>query len=159
MGDLYETDFIAWTEQQAGLLRAEAQRRSNAALDWAHVAEEIEDLGRSELSTLASQIERIIVHLLKLEFSAAREPRRGWEVSIDDARSQILTKLRYTPGLRPRLPELVSDAMPEAARRAMRELRRYGEDASGIAERMRSGVRYTTEQVVGDWFPPGDGGQ
>ena len=50
--DLYEADFLLWTERQAAELRALAHscRDLPNALDLDHIAEEIEDLGRSELN-------------------------------------------------------------------------------------------------------------
>ena len=45
MNDLYDEDIVTWSEQQAELLR----RRSANALDWDHLAEEIEDVGRSHI--------------------------------------------------------------------------------------------------------------
>ena len=51
MSNLYETDILAWSEEQAALLRAEAaaDRRNAGAPDWPHIVEEIESVGRSEL--------------------------------------------------------------------------------------------------------------
>ncbi len=44
--DLYERDCLAWAEQQSELLRqVAAGERVNAAVDWAHVIEEIHDVG------------------------------------------------------------------------------------------------------------------
>ena len=76
---LYETDYCAWTRQQAADLRKLAKRRTNTPIDAAHLAEEVEDLGRSERDAVRSQVRRIIEHLLKLEFSPAAEPRAEWE--------------------------------------------------------------------------------
>ena len=42
--DLYDADIVAWAEQQAHWLRAGALDR----LDLEHLAEEIEDVGKSE---------------------------------------------------------------------------------------------------------------
>ena len=44
MSNLYETDILAWSEEQAALLRAEAaaDRRNAGAPDWPHMVEEIE---------------------------------------------------------------------------------------------------------------------
>ena len=69
---LYEEDFYAWTQQQAGLLRR--MPLTSNSVDAEHVAEEIEDLGRSELRTAQSLVEHIIEHLLKLEFSGSASP-------------------------------------------------------------------------------------
>lgn len=153
MGSLYERDFIAWTEQQASVLRAEAQRRTNTALDWEHLAEEIEDLGRSELNEVASQIRRIVLHLLKLEFSPAVEPRRGWRDSIDDARAEIESRLRRDPGLKSRLPGIIAEEHHAGAKRAIKALQTYQEDVSAILAWLQAGHSYSETQILSDWFP------
>jgi Domain of unknown function DUF29 len=68
---LYDEDFYAWTQQQAGLLRR--MPRVGTELDLDNIAEEIEDLGRSDLRTAQSLVEHIIEHLLKLEFAGLDE--------------------------------------------------------------------------------------
>ena len=45
---LYERDRYAWTQQQAAGLRRLAERQVNSTLDLANLAEEVEDLGKSE---------------------------------------------------------------------------------------------------------------
>ena len=45
--ELYEQDFVAWTEKQAAQIRAAADAQSNLPIDWLNLAEEIEDLGKS----------------------------------------------------------------------------------------------------------------
>jgi hypothetical protein len=42
--ELYETDFVLWTEKIAELL----QQKNYGAVDWENVIEEIESMGRSE---------------------------------------------------------------------------------------------------------------
>jgi len=153
MSDLYERDFIGWTEQQARLLRQAAAAGSNLGLDWANLIEEVEGLGRSQYHALASQIRRIMLHLLKLEFSPAADPRSGWEESIDDARAEVRSLLRNDPGLKPRLPGVIAQEWPDAVKQAGGALRRYGEDPAGIAARQRAGAAYTPEQIIGDWLP------
>ena len=44
-------------------------------LDVEHLAEEVEDLGKSELQAVESFIEHIIAHLLKLDYSGQAPPR------------------------------------------------------------------------------------
>jgi Domain of unknown function DUF29 len=102
---------------------------------------------------LESQVERLILHLLKLEFSPAREPRAAWVESVDDARSEIHRHLRFDPGLKPRLPGTIADAQSDAARKAANALRAYGEDPSGMLARARAGVVYSQDQLLGDWLP------
>ena len=71
--DLYDQDFVRWTEEQAAALRR--AKVSTLALDWENLAEEIESLGKSDRRALRSQTRRILRHLFKLETSPAVEPR------------------------------------------------------------------------------------
>lgn len=61
---LYENDTAAWTGQQAAALRAVKRSNSNQLVDWENLAEEIESLGRSLKYALASQIFRVLHHLV-----------------------------------------------------------------------------------------------
>ena len=152
-GGLYERDFIGWTEEQARLLREAAAQGTNLPLDWEHLAEEVESLGKREYRAVANQIIRILLHLLKLGFSPASEPRSGWIDSIDDARSEIELALDDDPGLKPRLAGMLERAAPVATKRAAKELSRHGE-AEAVARLRREGAdRYTLDQVLGDWLP------
>ena len=65
--DLYDEDFYAWTQQQAEALRTHFQ--GDNRLDVEHLAEEVEDLGKSELHAVESFVENVIEHLLKLDYS------------------------------------------------------------------------------------------
>jgi hypothetical protein len=47
---LYDADILPWSEQQAELLR----QRSANALDWDNLAEEIKDVGLSQLHAVMS---------------------------------------------------------------------------------------------------------
>ena len=151
--DHYEEDFIGWTEEQARMLRAAgAGQRTNLALDWEHLAEEIEDAGRTYRRALASHVIVVIEHLLKLAFSPATEPRRGWMESVNSARDEIDTWLTTEPGLRPRLPAIIVDARAAAVRRAVRALLDFHEDSAAAQARQHNGL-YSDEQITGDWYP------
>jgi Domain of unknown function DUF29 len=52
MGTTYESDVIAWANEQAALLRS----GQLSAIDIEHIAEEILDVGKSEQRELASQM-------------------------------------------------------------------------------------------------------
>ena len=153
MSDLYERDFIGWTEQQARALREAAARGTNLPLDWDHLIEEVEDLGRSQYHALASQVERLIEHLLKLEFSPAVQPRPGWFDTVADARNQIDRRLELDPGLRPRLAEIMRKEAPRATRTAVAALSRHGEAVAAAKAAVADGTRYTEDQLLGDWLP------
>jgi hypothetical protein len=85
----YDTDFYAWTQVQAAALRA----KHLAALDIEHLAEEVEDLGRAVRKGIGSQLERLLLHLLKWRYDPATDPRRLWRVTIRHARREIADEL------------------------------------------------------------------
>jgi hypothetical protein len=86
----YDTDFYTWTQTQAEALRA----KDWAALDVGHLAEEIESLGQSDRYAIESQLVRLLLHLLKLGYDPATRPRRGWQVTVADAREEIARRAR-----------------------------------------------------------------
>ena len=60
--ELYEHDYYAWVGEQVRALRG----RRLEDIDFENVAEEIEDLGKSEKRSVQSHLETLIEHLLKL---------------------------------------------------------------------------------------------
>ena len=66
MSDLYDADFRRWTERQSGLLRRMgAGDRVNDQVDWNHVAEEIESLGKSDRRQVINRVATIVEHLMR----------------------------------------------------------------------------------------------
>ena len=65
----YDTDILEWSERQAALLRRRAAGDlvNEAELDWPNIAEEIESVGRSELSAVKSLLRQALLHMLKAE--------------------------------------------------------------------------------------------
>jgi hypothetical protein len=144
-GRLYETDFYAWTQRQAALLRAGRLDE----LDLEHLVEEIDDLGESLYRSARSRIQTIIEHLLKLQYSPAREPRRGWHDTILAQRRDLEDNLRAS--LRPRIEADLETFYARARQDTERSLRRYGEDAA--ADVLPATCPYSFEQITGDWLP------
>jgi hypothetical protein len=145
---LYEQDFVRWTEQQSRALREAARSGVNLPLDWENLAEEIDDLGRSVRRELRSRIAVIIGHLLKLEHSPATRPRRGWMETIDRERSDIDRLLEENPSLKRDVARMIVEEGPRAARVTTRSLLGYAERTKSLAA-----PTYTEDQVLGDWFP------
>jgi Domain of unknown function DUF29 len=145
---LYEQDFVRWTEEQSQALREAAQSGVNLPLDWENLAEEIDDLGRSVRHELRSRISTIIEHLLKLEHSPATDPRRGWMETIARERSQIEPLLDESPSLRREVAGIITQVSPGVARLTTRILHLHGEDVGNLPP-----PEYREEQVLGDWFP------
>ena len=64
--DLYRTDIVTWSRQQAERLRRHVGGERVNDLDWEHVIEEIEDLGNSEITAVRSLLIQAMVHALKI---------------------------------------------------------------------------------------------
>jgi hypothetical protein len=95
MGTSYEKDVVAWAKEQAALLR----EGKFSALDIEHIAEEIEDVGKSEQRELASRMALLLAHLLKWQY---QPERRGssWQRTIKEQRRALLEHLDETPSLK-----------------------------------------------------------
>jgi len=92
--DLYDVDVIAWAEQQAALLRAGRLEE----LDIPHIAEEIEDVGKSEQRELASRMTVLLMYLLKWRYQSERRGSR-WRNTIAAQRRAIAVRIKRTPSL------------------------------------------------------------
>lgn len=152
-GPRYDDDFYAWTQYQAEVLRA--MPTSDNRFDREHVAEEIEDLGKSERDAVRSQIRRILEHFLKLAHSPAQGPRYGWIESIIDARSALYDKI--SPTLRHDIEASLSRLYRDARQKTEASLRGHGE-AAAVA-RLPVECPYSVDQVLADdWYPepPGE---
>jgi hypothetical protein len=147
-GPSYEDDFYAWTQYQAAVLRT--LRTRDNRFDRDHLAEEIEDLGKSERNAVRSQLRRILVHFLKLAYSPAHDPRFSWMGSIVDARARLADQL--SPSLRRDIDETLASLYFAARKQAALELQDYGE--GGAAWSLPTVCPYTVDQILAeDWYP------
>ncbi|WP_044558526.1 DUF29 domain-containing protein [Azospirillum sp. B4] len=109
---LYDRDFYAWANEQAALLRA----GKLAAADIAHIAEEIESMGKTEKRELVSRLTVLLLHLLKWRFQPLLQGA-SWRTTIRNQRLDITDHLADNPSLKAHLPE----AMTRAYRKAIGE--------------------------------------
>ena len=116
MSNLYESDFYAWANQQAALLRA----GDLSAADIAHIAEEIESMGKTEKRELISRLKVLLMHLLKWQFQPAGRCV-SWQLTIKEQRREVVHHLSDNPSLKSRLPEAMADAYGVAIIAAARE--------------------------------------
>jgi hypothetical protein len=100
MGTPYEKDVVAWAMEQAALLRA----GQLSALDIEHIAEEIEDVGKSEKRELASRMAVLLAHLLKWVHQPGRRGS-SWTRTLKEQRKAIAAALRQTPSLKASLSD------------------------------------------------------
>jgi Domain of unknown function DUF29 len=105
----YDTDFYAWTQAQAAAIRAGAWD----AVDRVHLAEEVEDVGKSERRALTSHLRVLLTHLLKWEYQPERRSD-SWTDSMLHAQIEVQTILEESPSLRPELPAFIARAYAQA---------------------------------------------
>ncbi|MFC7473485.1 DUF29 family protein [Dankookia sp. GCM10030260] len=92
--DLYDTDILAWSQAQADRLRRVAAGERVNDLDWAH---EVEDVGKSELRAITSNLRTANAHALK----AGAWPDN---IAVDHWKGEVATFLanardRFEPGM------------------------------------------------------------
>ena len=116
--DLYERDFIRWTEIMASSL----EKRDARSLDWNHLAEEIRDLGISQKNALKSHLENVLLHLIKWEIQPDGRSQ-SWEDSISNSRREIDVLINSIPSLRSTLFASFERCYDRAYRRALGETR------------------------------------
>jgi hypothetical protein len=138
----YEEDFYTWTQEQVRLLRDGSWH----AVDVAHVAEEIEDLGNEQVHAVESHLRVLLAHLLKWQYQPHRR-RRSWRLSCLNARDEIDRRLQRNPGLRPQVPWLLAGVYPKA--------RRLAEAETGLPRAtFPEACPWTLEQVLDEDFWP-----
>ena len=75
----YEVDVIAWAQEQAALLRAGRLDE----IDAEHIADEIEDVARTEIRELAKRVATLLGYLIEHHFSSTAGSRIPIQQSAD----------------------------------------------------------------------------
>jgi hypothetical protein len=143
---LYETDILAWTEQQAAALRELASRRDLPnALDLANVIEEVEALGRTELRAATSPIRLILEHLVKLACDPGAPSAAHWVEEILHWHRDVQASI--SPSMHQRVD--MDKLWRQARRDAVRALALHGVQAApGLPE----GCPLALEDFLADDF-------
>ncbi len=95
--DLYRADIVTWSRQQAERLRRHVAGERVNDLDWAHVIEEIEDLGSSEIAQVGSLLGQAILHALKGARWPDNPSARHWQAEAVNFLEQAQD--RYRPSM------------------------------------------------------------
>jgi Domain of unknown function DUF29 len=103
MSNLYDADILAWSERQGELLRriAAGERVNDADLDWPNIAEEIEEVGRSELHTVESLLVQALLHELKAKAWPLARGAPHWRAEARRFRGDAAS--RFSPSMRQRI--------------------------------------------------------
>ena len=107
--NLYDQDFYAWANEQAGLLRAGKLTQA----DIEHIAEEIENMGKTEKRELVSRLTVLLLHLLKWQYQPGHRGA-SWQATIRVQRRDLARHMRDNPSLKAVVPEAIVDAYGDA---------------------------------------------
>ena len=144
MNTSYESDVVAWAKEQAALIRTGQFDQ----LDLAHIAEEIEDVGKREQRELASRVAVLLAHILKWKFQPQKRSV-SWTLTIKEQRRLLVRRVQKTPSLSPMLsdPEWVDEIWVDAKALAEKET---GLDMSTYPEICPWSM---TDVLTPDWLP------
>lgn len=139
----YDFDVIAWANEQAQLLRS----GRFDLLDIEHLADEVEDVGKSEKREFENRMAVLLAHLLKWKYQPERRTN-SWSLTIKDQRDMIARRVKKTPSLKPELSdqECQADIWSDARDQASKE--------TGLAyDAFPLVCPWSVDEVVGDWLP------
>ena len=104
----YQSDVVAWAQEQAALLRAGRLDE----IDAEHIAEEIEDVARAEIRDLAKRAAVLVRYLIERDLA----PGANREPAINHYRASIARRLQRTPSLNAAIadPEFWLDVWDDA---------------------------------------------
>ena len=142
LSQLYNKDFYQWTVETGKLLKA----KQFSELDIAHLCEEIENMGASEIRELENRFEVLIMHLLKWQFQPHMQTR-SWRLTIEEQRRKLKRHLAKTPSLKSQVDSVLVDIYPDAVIAAAKETSLPRSTFPNI-------LPYTFEQLLDDQYYP-----
>ncbi|MEQ1638571.1 MAG: DUF29 domain-containing protein [Methylococcales bacterium] len=140
----YNHDVIAWANEQAAFIRA----GRFDLLDLEHIADEIEDVGKSEQREFESRMSILLAHLIKWQYQPSHRGK-SWGRTIKGQRMMITRRLDKTPSLKPELenPDFWLESWADAAR--------LSENETGLLNMFPESCPWSFEQIMGHGFWPG----
>ena len=115
MSELYDTDILEWSGQQAELLRRlAAGERVNDQVDWDNVIEEVESVGSEQLHAVQSLLTQALIHMFKAEAWPTVRDAPNWRAEAIRFRGDAAD--RFSPSMRQKVD------MARLYRRALRAL-------------------------------------
>jgi hypothetical protein len=113
LAELYERDFCLWLELNIQQMKAGTLE----AIDVIHVIEELETMGRSERQSLQSNLQVVLMHLLKYKYQSEKRTK-SWRFTLLEHRDRIEVLLEDSPSLRTYLSENFVRSYAKARKKA-----------------------------------------
>ncbi|MGB2925041.1 MAG: DUF29 domain-containing protein [Limnothrix sp.] len=111
--ELYEKDFYLWIQQTSQNLSS----KNFNDLDLENLIEEIEAMGRSEKTALASNLRILLMHLLKYKYQPEKRSN-SWQYTIFEHRNRIQDIFESSPSLKRYYEEIFEKSYQKARQAA-----------------------------------------
>ncbi|MDJ1170112.1 DUF29 domain-containing protein [Roseofilum sp. BLCC_M154] len=109
LSDLYDRDYSLWLATTSQLLR----NRQLDRIDLEHLAEELEDMGKSEKRAIESNLEILLMHLLKYQYQPEKQTN-SWRYTIYEHRKRLKKAFKDSPSLRGYFEQVFDSCYTEA---------------------------------------------
>ena len=143
---LYETDFYAWTQDQAARLRARSTDGSDGDIDWPNLIEEIETLGRAEKREAGRLVGNVLLELMKWRVLVGSQCG-SLRCRIQVERLELRRQLTENASLQRLLPGMVEEEYEYARLRFVAD--------TGLAQATNPAVcPFTIDEILDPTFYP-----
>lgn len=141
---LYEQDFNLWLEETVNLLK----NRQLDQLDYDNLIEEIESMARKDKRALESNLEQILMHLLKWQYQKNKR-NNSWRYSIIEHRNRLKKDFRDSPSLKPYFDDVLEDCYQTA--------REFASEQTGLDIKIFPiDIPFNKEQILSSNYLPED---
>jgi len=141
---LYEQDFNLWLEETVNLLKT----RQLSLIDYENLIEEIESMGKRDKKALESNLEQILMNLLKWQYQKNKRSN-SWRYSIIEHRNRLKKDFRDSPSLKPYFDDVLEDCYQTA--------REFASEQTGLdIKTFPIDIPFTKEQVLDSNYLPED---
>jgi hypothetical protein len=138
----HDQDFHAWAKRNAELIR----RGKLSEIDAEHIAEELENMGKSQKRELVNRLAVLLAHLLKWQYQPDRRSN-SWVSTVVTQRREIMLLLDESPSLRHDMDSSIEKAYRFARDQAAREM--------GVGKKISlESCPYSFDQIVNEDFWP-----
>ena len=114
MTNLYDTDFVKWSDRTAQLLKEHRFEE----LELEPLIDEVKSLGRSQRSQLKNRYTILLEHLLCLDYwileYEREQNKRGWDLTVKEQTRRVKDLLTESPSLKPYLLKITDECYVEA---------------------------------------------
>ena len=139
---LYDEDYCLWLEMTAKLL----QKGQLNEIDFEDLIEELEGMSRREKDALFSNLQVVLMHLLKYRYQQSKRSN-SWRSSIREHRKRIQRAFKNSPSLKSYFTEIFAECYQDA--------KELTADETGLPiETFSEQCPFSTEEILNtDYLP------